>query len=249
MPDTPGSSHGSQSQSRFAPGRAAAGKPDEPIQQTLRDLRSTSRGVVMQGKQAATEVGAELKDQAKQVGDEVKSSLSSLARQGTERAGGYLGTAAQALHAAAEKLNEGDEAPIARFATGAASRLERAADYIANHDPASLASDLKDLARKRPELFIGGAVALGIIAGRFLKASGGGSGAGRSGGWDREHHSGLDRSYASAMPSMQGEAPSSPYGSPTSSSAEGDTPGMRSTGTVGGTSGGSRSEPTDGGID
>ena len=53
----------------------------------------------------------------------------------------------------------------------AADRVERASAYFDQKSLGEVARDVEDFARREPALFLGGAFALGLLGGRFLKAS------------------------------------------------------------------------------
>jgi len=52
-----------------------------------------------------------------------------------------------------------------------AGGLERVATFIEDADPAELIRAAERYARRRPFVFVGGAIGVGVIAGRFLKSS------------------------------------------------------------------------------
>jgi predicted AlkP superfamily pyrophosphatase or phosphodiesterase len=60
---------------------------------------------------------------------------------------------------------------FARYSNQVADRVERASTYLEEHDLDELMVEAEDFARRQPELFIGGAFTLGLLAARFLKSS------------------------------------------------------------------------------
>jgi len=83
-----------------------------------------------------------------------------------------IGSVAQALHQAANQLNEQNQDVAARYTDTAAERIERFADSLRDRNVDELVSQAEQYARRQPELFVGGAIALGFVLARFLRTSG-----------------------------------------------------------------------------
>lgn len=81
----------------------------------------------------------------------------------------------EAVHTAVmrvgEQLRNENQAGLARITDQAASRVERAATYLRGNDLDRIVSDTERFATRRPEMFLGGAFALGLLAARFLKST------------------------------------------------------------------------------
>jgi hypothetical protein len=84
-----------------------------------------------------------------------------------------IGSVAQALHQAADKLNEQNEDVVARYTDTAAQRIEQFADSLRNRNLDDLVGQAEQFARRQPEVFLGSAVAAGFLIARFLRTSGG----------------------------------------------------------------------------
>jgi hypothetical protein len=67
-------------------------------------------------------------------------------------------------------LNPLDDSTLCRVTERVASSLESAGKYIGSAPPGAMARDLKALARRHPEMIIGGAVLAGLVLGRFLRS-------------------------------------------------------------------------------
>ena len=93
-----------------------------------------------------------------------------------ERASGELQGIARALQSTGEQLREQDQDAIGRYADQAAEQVERLSNYLSEKDSEQLISEVEDLARNRPAVFLGGAFVLGVAAARFLKSSAGQTG-------------------------------------------------------------------------
>jgi len=97
--------------------------------------------------------------------------IRSLLEQQTGRAADQLGGVANALHKAAEQLNEENGGVVADYAEQAASRVERVADMLRDASVDDIVGEVEGFARRQPEVFIGAAFAVGFLAARFLKSS------------------------------------------------------------------------------
>lgn len=53
----------------------------------------------------------------------------------------------------------------------AGGQVERLARYLHDRDVRQVVSDVEDLARRSPGMFLGGAFVIGLAASRFLKSS------------------------------------------------------------------------------
>jgi hypothetical protein len=83
-----------------------------------------------------------------------------------------IGSVAEALHQAADQLNERNEDVVARYTDSAAQRIEQFADSLRNRDLDDLVGQAEQFARRQPEIFLGGAVVVGFAIARFLRTSG-----------------------------------------------------------------------------
>ena len=119
-----------------------------------------------------------------------------------------LGTVAEALREAANKLGEGEAGPLGSYAESAAEQVDKVARYLREKDLQSISRDAQTFARRHPEVFLGGAFLAGIFAARFLKSSSprAPQGDGRMGyGMGDQGNQGYQAGY--------GQGPSDAYGS------------------------------------
>jgi hypothetical protein len=87
------------------------------------------------------------------------------------RAAESLGGIAQALRQTGEQMQDGQQAAMAQYAQRAADKIEQFSSQLQNKDVDQLLADVEGFARRRPEIFLGGALLLGFAAARFLKSS------------------------------------------------------------------------------
>lgn len=79
-----------------------------------------------------------------------------------------LAEVSEAVRDTGSKL--GPDTAVSRITGQVAESLQRAGDYIGSAEPRALAHDVNGVARKQPELFLGGAFVAGLLLGRFLRA-------------------------------------------------------------------------------
>lgn len=91
--------------------------------------------------------------------------------RGAERAASAVDAVAQSLRTFGRELNNRNEAGIGRMVDRAADRAEQMAKRLNNADPGAMLDGIEDFARREPAMFIGGALALGLLTARFIKSS------------------------------------------------------------------------------
>jgi hypothetical protein len=77
----------------------------------------------------------------------------------------------EAVHRAADKLDEEKDATIAYYTHRAADQFDRAAEYLRDHDWSDLKRDAEGFARRHQGLVFGGLLIAGVALARMLKAS------------------------------------------------------------------------------
>jgi ElaB/YqjD/DUF883 family membrane-anchored ribosome-binding protein len=116
------------------------------------------------------------KQQAEAEGNRLLGTARTRARSAFEhqqhRVADSIGSVAQALHQAADKLNEQNEDVVARYTDTAAQRIEQFADSLRSRTLDDLVGQAEQFARRQPEVFLGTAVATGFLIARFLRTSG-----------------------------------------------------------------------------
>ncbi len=110
-------------------------------------------------------------DKVGQVVDQAKQQTTSLLETRKDQAADTLYTVAHALRQTGQQLREQEQAPVAGVADQVATRVESVSSYLHGRDVRQIVDETEDLARQRPAVFVGGALALGVLAARFLKSS------------------------------------------------------------------------------
>jgi hypothetical protein len=150
---------------------------------TSRD-EETGTGI---GTSAGREPGARLTD----VADEIRQNARQLRSQATERGTAMLhdvqdrvsgaidqgkGRLANEICAIGDVLQdaagrlEGEHGAAGRYARMAAEQVNGLGDFLRDADPERMLSEFQSFARRRPEVFLGGAVLAGLLLGRFLRS-------------------------------------------------------------------------------
>lgn len=127
--------------------------PRESARETVDELRRATRDAAREAREAGKEAVVHRSQSQK------------------NRAEATLDSVARALHEASDTLRRDESEQLGRYTERAAEGVERLGDYLENRDLGALLQDTRSLARRRPELFIGGCYFTGLLLGRFLKSS------------------------------------------------------------------------------
>ena len=100
--------------------------------------------------------------------DQAKNAVAGQLSQSKEQSADSLRDLAKALRGAGEQLEGNMVSPYVRKA---ASQIEKVSDYVRAIDTTQLRHGTESFAKRRPLLFVGGAVTLGLVAARFFKSS------------------------------------------------------------------------------
>ncbi|MFI8194104.1 hypothetical protein ACIF8T_36085 [Streptomyces sp. NPDC085946] len=151
------------------------------LQQAGETARVETSATADQARQAAGQVASTAVQQAKEVTGEARQQAGSVVRElcsraldeaegQTRRAAGVLRQWAQDLAELTENAPEGS--PVRSVATQVADRGRRAADYVDRQGVEGMAGDLQSFARRRPGMFLGGALLAGLAVGHLGKVAG-----------------------------------------------------------------------------
>lgn len=113
----------------------------------------------------------QVRQQSRQVADQAEQQAKSMVNSRKEEAANQLDDIAHAFRETGNQLRNQDNEAIARYTDSMADQVERFADYLHSGDYSRFLSDAERLARRQPELFLGGAFTLGLLAARFFKSS------------------------------------------------------------------------------
>ncbi len=151
--------------------RQEAGRAGERASQAVEEAQARGRRMAEDARQSADEALETARQKAADVAARARQKGESLLSGQKDQAAGKMTDVESALRRAADKLYDEEDASLASFAEGAAEQVGAAADYLRNHDLRGLLRDAQQIARKRPDLFLGGMFVVGMGIGRFLKAT------------------------------------------------------------------------------
>jgi hypothetical protein len=131
---------------------------------------------------STAEEGRSLTSEVRQVAgglaDEATRSAERHLTGGKERAAHTIKQLAEALRHTGETMSSGTDMPMINDYLGrAASQVEGMSDYLRKKSLTDVVSDVERFARKDPVLFVGGALLIGLLGGRFLRSAQPGSSA------------------------------------------------------------------------
>ncbi|WP_369198274.1 hypothetical protein [Streptomyces djakartensis] len=151
------------------------------LQQAGQAAKSEAAATVGQTGQATGQVAATAAQQAKEVAGEVRHQAGSVVQdlrgRAMQEAEGQTRRAAEVLRQWAQDVaglaeNAPGDSPARSVAGQVADRGHRAADYVDKQGVEGILADVQGFARRRPGLFLGGALLAGLAAGRMGKAAG-----------------------------------------------------------------------------
>lgn len=119
-------------------------------------------------KQEAGTVAREAKYQAKQVLSQSKQKLNDQASTQKQRAADGLRSISDELQSLASKSDSSGFATD--LVSQASTKLNDISSWLSNREPGDLLEEVKTFARRKPGLFIGGALVAGVLAGRLTRA-------------------------------------------------------------------------------
>jgi len=115
----------------------------------------------------AKEVAAETQRQAKDLLDQGRTQVKEQVVSQQQKAGQSLTALAQEIRALADGSSEGAPGPARDLLQQASGTVENFASMLQNKEPAELLDEIRSFARRKPGLFLLGAAAAGVVAGRL----------------------------------------------------------------------------------
>jgi gas vesicle protein len=134
-------------------------------------MKEKGREGAEKAKEAGREVLSEARERTGEVADEARTRVNRMAEERKSQAADTLERVSHALRSASDSLREEEADGLGRYGERAAGQVERFSSYIRENDLDSMISSAEDFARRRPEIFYGGMLLGGVIAGRFLRSS------------------------------------------------------------------------------
>lgn len=154
-------------QNYVPPRNTGTNPPNPPRRQSETEME---RGIYRAQEQASS-VGNKVQAQAQNVMDTAQEQARSTLTTQKGRAADSLHSVARAIRHTGDQLRNENQDAIAGVADRVADQIESFSDTLQNRNVDEMVDDTERYARQHPEVFIGGAFVLGILAARFLKSS------------------------------------------------------------------------------
>lgn len=144
------------------------------------ELNEKGKDLKNQMQEKAGQVGEQIKEQTSHLTAQVLTKAKSTLEEQKEKGTGELSGLSHAVRQTSQHLRNQQREGIAHYAERAADQIDRVVQYVDSRDVTELLNETERFARRHPEVFLGGAFMLGLVAGRFLKSSREGQMAGTS---------------------------------------------------------------------
>jgi len=148
-------------------GEEAKRQAEELGHQASEKAREAGDSLKRVGRQAAERAS----ETARRTGDQVRERASSMMADQKSRLADEVGVFGQALHRAADTLDENSDAALGRYAHQAGDLVDSCARYLRDANASDMVRRMSDFTRRHPELVLGGLFLAGVSVARFLKAS------------------------------------------------------------------------------
>jgi ElaB/YqjD/DUF883 family membrane-anchored ribosome-binding protein len=130
----------------------------------------TTANVGRQMSNTAQRTGEDLSEQARRTADEAREKAKSALENQKGEAAHTLHSVADALRGSTGHLRGDNHDTVAYYTERLADQVDRFSQDLRQKDLEQLMREAENFARRRPEVVLGAAVALGFLAARFLKS-------------------------------------------------------------------------------
>jgi hypothetical protein len=132
-------------------------------------VKETAGAVTEQAKQRLGQATDTTKEELSNVTDQVRQQADSMITEQKSMAADRLGTLASTLRQTSRQLQDQQEGTMGHYAEIVADQVEMAADFLRTRNSGDLLGEVQRLARRSPEAFVAGSLAVGFLLGRFIK--------------------------------------------------------------------------------
>ncbi len=129
----------------------------------------TGNGEARQTMHEATEYS---RTAASRITTELKAQSRSIINEQRDRIAGSLDILAEAIKGAGERLRDQRSRSLADAADAGAKTIEDVSCFLRENDPGRIVKQVEGFAKRQPALFIGAALAAGIILGQLISSPG-----------------------------------------------------------------------------
>lgn len=149
----------------------AMGQAQEKVEHAMDQTQQKVETMMGQVQEKAGPMMDEAQHQMKGIADQAQEQVKSVVTSGKEQAAQSLGSIAEAFRQTGEQLRNQDKPTAAHYTHRMADQVEQISKYLAERDIDQLLEETESFARHQPEIFLGGAFALGLLFARFVKSS------------------------------------------------------------------------------
>ena len=157
-------------------------EPKDRLKQHGDEVRNMAGGVREKAGQAASQAGEKIRDASRQAKDQALERARQASAQAQERASTAIaqqkdriadevGVISQALHRAADTLDENDDQAAGRYVHQAADMVDSCANWLRHKNTGDMVRGCSNFTRRHPEVVLGGLFLAGVAFARFMKAS------------------------------------------------------------------------------
>lgn len=144
----------------------AVGTATTKVKETV---QQTAGSVTEQAKRQLGQATDTTKEELSHVTDQVRQQADSMISEQKSMAADRLGTLASTLRQTSRQLQDQQEDQMGRYAEIVADQVDMAADFLRTRNTGDLFGEVQRLARRSPEAFVAGSLAVGFLVGRFIK--------------------------------------------------------------------------------
>jgi hypothetical protein len=141
----------------------------EAVSTATTKVKETADAVTEQAKQQLGQATETTKQELSNVTDQVRQQADSMISEQKSIAADRLGTLATTLRQTSRQLQEQEEGAMGHYAEIVADQIEMASDFLRTRNTGDLLGEVQRLARRSPEAFVAGSLAVGFLLGRFIK--------------------------------------------------------------------------------
>ena len=149
----------------------AAEKTAQKAEQVAQDAKQQAEKSTQDAKERAGDIKDKVKAQAQDAKNRAQAEAAKGFEQGKGRVVSQVSSVAQAFRKTGEQLRDEDQDDLAGYTERIADEVEKVSGYLEGKSLRDVMGDVETFARQRPSLFVGGALALGLVAARFLRSS------------------------------------------------------------------------------
>jgi hypothetical protein len=143
---------------------------NDPTTRTYETGKQGGQEHERQRNQEAAQQNQGVSDQIRQTTHQAQETAKTMLASQKVQAAEGLNSLAQALRQTGQSLRQQDQATIADYTNRAAEQINSLSATLRDKDFDEILQDVEDFARRRPEVVLGGAVAVGFLLARFLKS-------------------------------------------------------------------------------